>query len=262
MQYIRERFWKGSRFADLAEAREVAKRWCLEVAGMRVHGTTRRLPLVVFRDEEQTRLLPYGGIPYDVPRWGQVTVHPDHHIAFQYALYSVPSTTCPPGTRLEVRADQQLVRLYRRGELVKTHARQPKGGRATDPADYPPERTTYALRAPERVIRAAEELGPHIGEFATQLLAGRFPWAKLRQGQKLLRLAERYTAPRLDAACARALTVELLDVTRLERILKLALEQEPLPRIAAPGDAAAGRFARAGTAFDHRYGTQAVEGLA
>src|SRR5438128_8647599 len=33
---------------------------------------------------------------------------------------------------------------------------------------------------------------------------GPFPWSKLRQGQKLLRLAERYTTERLEAACARA----------------------------------------------------------
>jgi hypothetical protein len=50
------------------------------------------------------------------------------------------------------------------------------------------------------------------------------PWSKLRQGQRLLRLAERYTPERLDAACARALGFELIDVRRLERILVLALE--------------------------------------
>lgn len=256
IQYIRERFWKGGSFADLADARDQAKRWCLEVAGTRVHGTTRRLPLLVFRDEEQAHLLPYDGVAYDVPVWGQVKVHPDHHVAFQYALYSVPYDTCPPGTRLEIRSDRQLVRLYRRGELVKTHPRQPKGKRSTDPADYPPERTIYALRAPDRVVRAAAQLGVHVGQFADRLLAGEFPWAKLRQGQKLLRLAERYGAARLDAACARALAVDLIDVTRLDRMLILALEQEPLPLDLPPSRPAvlpSARFARAGAAFDHRY---------
>src|SRR5439155_26408354 len=118
-----------------------AEGWCMEVAGQRVHGTTRRLPLVVFRDEEQAHLLPYDHVPYDVPVWGQVKVHPDHHVAFQYALYSAPSTTCPPGTKLEIRSDQKLVRFYRRRELVKIHPRKGNGEGSTDPADYPPERT-------------------------------------------------------------------------------------------------------------------------
>ena len=254
--YVRERLWKGGTFADLADLRAQAERWCREVAGCRVHGTTRQLPAVVFRDQEQAHLLPYDGTPYDTPRWGQVTVHPDHHIAFGYALYSVPYDRCPPGVRLEVRADSDLVRLYRRGELVKTHPRQAKGGRATDPADYPPERTTYALRAPDRVVREASTLGRFAGLFAARLLEGDFPWARLRQGQKLLRLAERYSAPRLDAACQRALAVDLIDVTRLERMLKEALEQEPLPLDLPPPRHAlvpSARFARDGCAFDHRY---------
>jgi hypothetical protein len=98
-------------------------------------------------------------------------------------------------------------------------------------------------------------LGAHVGTFATRLLDGPAPWAKLRQGQKLLRLAERYTAARLDAACARALGFDLLDVRRVERILVLALDHEALPppppveqRVRV---LSVGRFARPGTAFAH-----------
>ena len=100
-------------------------------------------------------LLAWDGVPYDVPLWRELVVHPDHHVSFQYALYSAPSTTCPPGTRLEVRGDRSLVKLYRRGELIKVHPRQPQGRRSTDPDDYPQERTAYALRAPDRLIRQA-----------------------------------------------------------------------------------------------------------
>ncbi len=256
VQYVRERLWKGGSFTDLADAREQARRWCVEVAGQRIHGTTRKLPLVAFRDEERNHLLPYDGLPYAVPLWGQVTVHPDHHIAFRYAIYSVPYDTCPPGVHLEVRLDRDLIRIYRRSELVKSHPRQPKGGRHTDPADYPPGRTAYVLRAPDYVVRAAAGQGPFVGLFAERLLSGDFPWAKLRQGQKLLRLSDRYTAARLDAACERALAVDLIDVTRVERMLKQALEQEPLPGESPPPrmvEIPSARFAREGKAFDHRY---------
>lgn len=259
--YARERFWKGGRFVDLPDARAQGERWCREVAGQRVHGSTHKLPLVVFEDEERAHLLPYDGRPYDVPRWRDVVVHLDHHVTVQYALYSAPATTCPPGTKLAARCDRGLVKLYRRGELVKVHPRQPKGGRATDPDDYPPERVAYALRAPERLVHQATALGAHVGRFAARLVDGPAPWSKLRQGQKLLRLGERYSAPRLDAACARALGFDLLDVRRLERILVLALEHEGLPappmeeRVQPlhPVPPPPGRFARPGRAFDHRF---------
>ncbi|MBI2830538.1 MAG: IS21 family transposase [Chloroflexi bacterium] len=114
--YPRERFFKGSHFNGLADMRDQAPRWCLEVAGQRIHGTTRRLPLVVFQEEERSRLLPYDGEPYDVPEWRDAIVHQDHHIYYKYAIYSAPDSTCPPGTKLEVKGDRKLVRLYKRGD--------------------------------------------------------------------------------------------------------------------------------------------------
>ena len=49
VSYVRERFFKGGDFSGVAHLRVEAQRWCLEVAGMRIHGTTCRQPLVVFR---------------------------------------------------------------------------------------------------------------------------------------------------------------------------------------------------------------------
>ena len=132
-----------------------AARWCREVAGQRTHGTTRRKPLQVFQDEEHNALIPWGGDPYEVTDWRTAKVHPDHHVACQYALYSAPSALCPPGQQVEIGLGRKLVRIYHRGKLVKIHPRQPRGGRSTDPADYPTELTAYTLRAPEGIKRRA-----------------------------------------------------------------------------------------------------------
>ena len=50
VQYVKERFFKGGNFSGLAHLREESARWCRDVAGRRVHGTTRRQPLAVFPD--------------------------------------------------------------------------------------------------------------------------------------------------------------------------------------------------------------------
>jgi len=86
-----------------------------------------------------------------------------------------------------------------------------------------PRAAPYATCAPDACIRQAERLGPGLGQFTTVLLSGTFPRARLRQAQKLLRLAERYGAARVNAACARALAFELLDVRRVEGIVRTAL---------------------------------------
>jgi hypothetical protein len=131
--------------------------------------------------------------------------------------------------------------------LVKVHPRQPRGGRSTDPEDYPPELTPYTLRSPNYLRRQSAELGEAIGIFADKLLSGPTPWSKMRQAYKLLRLGEKYTPSRLNAACQKALSVDLVDVRRLERILAEALEEEALPIMTTP--VPPGRFARPGNVF-------------
>ena len=159
----------------LPHLRTEAQRWCLEVAGMRIHGTTRRKPLVVFQDEERDALLPWDGEPYEIADWRNAKVHPDHHIQCQQALYSVPSDRCPPGQQVEIRLGSKLVHIYHRGQLIKTHLRQPKGGRSTDPDDYPAELSAYTTRAPDRIQRSAAALGPAVGEYAEGLFDGPLP---------------------------------------------------------------------------------------
>ena len=107
------------------------------------------------------------------------------------------------------------------------------------------------MRCPDRLRRQGAELGEWVGAFADKLLGGPLPWAKVRQAQKLLRLGERYTPARLDAACEKALSVDLIDVRRLERILVEALETETRP-VATNAPALPGRYARPGSAFAFR----------
>ena len=254
VQYVRERFFKGGDFDGLAHLREEAARWCRDVAGMRVHGTTRREPLMVFRDEERQALVPWDGEPYEVTDWRTAKVHPDHHVVCQYALYSVPADLCAPGQQVEIGLGSKLVRIYHRGRLLKLHPRQPRGGRSTDAADYPAELTAYTLRAPDRIKRNAAEQGPAVAEFADRLFDDPLPWARIRQGHKPLRLGQRYTPERLDDACRRALDVDLIDVRRVEPILVQALERRETPE--HPPPLPAGRFARPGSVFAHAKGGQ------
>jgi len=247
--YARQDFFRGETFRDLPDIQARAVGWCCDIAGTRVHGTTRQVPRVVFETIEQPTLLPLAPEPFDRPTWAWATVHPDHHLQFRRALYSAPTPYL--GKRVEVRGDSRLVRIYYRGELIKVHAPQPPGGRATDYTDYPAERVPYAMRAPEACIRQAEQVGPAVGQFVRVLLSGTFPWAHLRQAQKLLRLAARYGAERVNAACARALAFELLDVRRVETILRAALERAPGPAERGTVVPLPARFARPPQSFAH-----------
>jgi hypothetical protein len=189
---------------------------------MRTHGTTRRQPFVEFEAFEQGALLPLNPERFDTPNWGKPKVHPDCHVRFQNALYSVPYKY--RGKEATVCGDSKLVRVYIDGQLVKTHDRKEPGQKSTDYSDYPESKSPYAMRDTDTIITKARDRGTQIGAFTERLLSGDFPWAHLRQAQKLMRLCDKYGDKTLETACQRALSFDLINVKRLEGIVKNALD--------------------------------------
>ncbi|MBA2608678.1 MAG: IS21 family transposase [Actinobacteria bacterium] len=241
--FVRQSFFAGEDFVDLADAQRRAEQWCRERAGMRVHGTIQARPAEVFRVEEQPRLAAAPTGVYDVPIYTLAKVHRDHHIEVAKALYSVPGNLI--GSRVEVRADRTLVRVFARGQLVKVHPRQAPGRRVTDPNDLPSERTAYAMRDLEALQRLAAGHGPAVGAFAAALLDTPLPWTKMRQVYALLGLAKKWGAARVDAACASALEHEAINVGLIGRMLERATENTTTPtQPTLPGVVVSARFAR------------------
>jgi len=254
VQYVRDSYFRGENWLDIGDAQRGAIRWCTKGAGMRIHGTTGKRPLVVFENVEQATLLALEKERFDPPFWGKYKVHPDHHVNFQKAFYSVPTRYV--GKTVWVRGDSKLVRIYVDGELVKTHQRQAPGGRSTDYDDYPKEVVPYAMRDPDRMIREARRRGKHVGEFTEALLSGSFPWAKLRQAQKLQRLGQKYGFRRVDQACRRALAFDLINVRRVEQIIRGDLDRIDLPdehRTETEVIQFPLRFERAALSFSHQH---------
>jgi len=252
--YVRENFFKGEQFTDRDHAQREAEKWCLMTAGLRIHGTTRKRPRIVFEQQERQALLPLSGPRFDVPQWDPPhKVHPDHMIRVNNALYSVPTDYI--GKEVDVRVDSKLVRIYHKEQLIKTHPVVPAGERSVDYEDYPKEKSAYAMRNCEYYIQKAREMGPYCAKFATSLLSGDFPWSKLRQAQKLIAMGKKYGRERVEKACHRAIGYSLSNVYRVEAIIKedacsLSLfDEQSIPE--HPCKALPGRFARQANYFTH-----------
>jgi transposase len=232
--YVRDDCFGGEHLATLEQARVRAVVWCRDEAGLRRHARTQRRPREHFEASEQPHLRPAPTTPYEVPLWSDPKVARDQHAQVAKALYSLPTHLV--GKTLRARADRALVRFYDGPVLVKTHPRQPPGGRATDPADFPAAKTAYALRDVAFLEREATRHGAAIGAFAHALLAVPLPWTRMRRVYALLGLVKRYGAPRVEEVCQRALAADLFDVTRLKRMLTLAAPPPapPLPARVIP----------------------------
>ncbi len=224
--FVRESFFKGEEFKDLPDAQLRGESWCLNRAGLRVHGTTQRRPLEVFDLEEKDKLLPAPTAPYDLPVYAEPKVHPDRHVEVAKALYSVPGDLV--GSHVVARADRNLVKIFHRGQLIKTHPRKPPGGRSTDPNDLPQEKTAYAMRDVEGLKRLAFSYGKNIGAYADALLDNPLPWTRMRQVYRLLGLVRRFGNARVEEACTKALEFEAVDVSLIARMVERALENAQL----------------------------------
>jgi transposase len=248
VQYVRGNFWAGESFADLADAQARVEAWCAQRAGMRIHGTTAQRPAEHFTAVEAGCLLPVPA-PYDVPIFTRVKVHRDYHVEVAKALYSVPEHLI--GTHLDARADTVLVKLYSTGvgagRLVKTHPRQPPGGRSTDRADLPAEKAGYALRDLTQLVGTCASHGACIGIYAERLLDDPLPWTRMRSVYRLLGLVRRYGPGPVETACSRSLDLDVVSVSKIAAMLAKATERDQpvLPAAAGAGhNTAGGRFAR------------------
>jgi hypothetical protein len=219
--FVRESWFDGETFVDIEDARRSAEHWCREVAGTRVHGTTRKVPREVFESVERSTMRAAPTELYDVPVYlDRAKVHPDHHVQALSALYSVPHLYLRKHVR--VRLDRRVVKIYFGTELIKMHERQPPGGRSTDPSDYPPHKSAYALRDVDALLAKAQSKGDHVGTYAQRLLGGPLPWSKMRQVYALLALCDKFGDGRVEAICQSALAFDVVDVSRVAKMLKAA----------------------------------------
>jgi transposase len=250
VKFVQVSFFAGEQFAaGLDDAQRQVEDWCRVRAGMRVHGTTRQRPAEVFARVEAAALLPPPGQPYRVPAWSEAKVQRDFSVRTQNAFYSVPYRLA--GQQVTVRADGTLVKIYHRGQVIRTHPQQPPGGRSADPADYPPGTDIYARRDAGKLAKMAAARGEAIGTYAARILDTPLPWTRMRAVYALIGLCRTYGNDPVEQACAAALELDVISVAKIKSIVEKGTGKQAAQaaeRSRQAGDAAArvtaARFAR------------------
>ncbi|HET7722834.1 MAG TPA: hypothetical protein VFK43_22895, partial [Acidimicrobiales bacterium] len=199
--------------------------------GRRHHrGLDGAAPLVVFDAVERRALRPLAHLHFEIACWTVAKVAADCHISVAGALYSVPWRHV--GRQVDVRVTVLRVEVFLHTELVKTHRRIAKG-RATDPADYPPEKIAFFSRTPQWCRHQATDAGPNVKLVVEGLLATN-TLHNLRAAQGVVALAAAHGAERLDAACRRAVEAGDPSYRTVRGILRAGTEHTDQPAQAAP----------------------------
>jgi transposase len=103
-------------------------------------------------------------------------------------------------------------------------------GFTTDPAHMPESHRRHAEWTPSRIVSWADRTGPATASLVEAVMAARpHPEQGFRSCLGIIRLADRYGADRLEAACVRALAARAHSYKSVDSILRTGLDRQPLP---------------------------------
>ncbi|MGB9435559.1 MAG: hypothetical protein WBQ89_25140 [Candidatus Acidiferrum sp.] len=166
-------------------------------------------------------------------QWSHARVNIDYHIAFDHNFYSVPyRLTEEP---VEVRSTPTTVEIFHKGKRVASHPR----GRGKDQAitqneHRPKSHQAHLEWTPTRMVHWAEQIGPHTAQLIERILSEKpHPEMGYRSCLGIIRLAERHSATRMEAAAQRALESNACRYQSVKSILKNSLDQQPFTQLPA-----------------------------
>jgi transposase len=236
--------------AKLENAVQVAQRWIVAALRQRkffaleeLNGAIRELLGKLnhrpFRKKDGTRanvweaidkpaLKPLPMEPFDLSEWSRARVNIDYHVAFDANFYSVPYNLVHEV--VEIRSTRTTVEILHKGTRVASHLRSRERGKAVTQDEHRPKSHREHLEwTPSRMVHWADSIGPHTARLFERIMADKpHPEMGYRGCLGIIRLAGKYSPPRVEAACERALLTGACRYKSVESILKNSLDQTPV----------------------------------
>lgn len=230
VKYIKGNFWPQIREKQkeypkltLKEAQENLDIWDQEVANVRKIRVMGRSPEEIFIEEKNNlRALPKDR--FESTEWFQSIVRKEWWIIHECSYYSVPYRLI--GKTVQIRVTTDFLKIFFDHEEVASHPKAKiKGTYQRDPNHAPPYKEEVLNCNRQGLLYKAAELGESIHKFCQKMLLDKNV-DKLRALRLLLGLSEKYGVQRLNKACERALTFNLIQYNSVKNILEKELDSE------------------------------------
>jgi len=242
VRYVRGNFLRTWKSVDIEEDRRALRRWLVEVADRRRHGTTGRPPIELFEEQERSALLPLPRGRYELVVWKPARLHTDSHVQVDGAFYSAPWTLLHEV--LWVRCSASSIAIHHGDQHVWTHARVPRGQRSTVAEHLPPQRQDLRHRSRGYWIERARRMGPDVERLAEAIFGADDVLLHLRRAQAVVTHLETFPQSRAQAAARRALHFGCTEYRGIKNILRQGLDLVPLPEKSTPAWSRDSRYAR------------------
>lgn len=166
--------------------------------------------------------------PFDLSEWSRARVNIDYHVAFDANFYSVPYNLVHEV--VEIRSTPTIVEILHKGTRVASHLRSRERGKPVTQDEHRPKSHREHLEwTPSRMMHWAASIGPHTARLFERIMADKpHPEMGYRGCLGIIRLSQKYSPQRVEAACERALLTGACRYKSVESILENSLDQLPV----------------------------------
>lgn len=164
---------------------------------------------------------------FEFAQWRKAKVHIDYHIQVDKHFYSVPYKHV--GKEVDVRLTRNAIEIFLQGTRVASHPRSIATGRFSTLEEHMPiHQRNYVEQNVKYFIEEASKIGPCTESFIQGVFKHRkHPALGYRTCQGVLRLAKKYGATRIEAACQKAAGINAFAYRTIESLLLHNLDQTP-----------------------------------
>ena len=197
---------RNEQFFSLAELNRAIRKK-LEIFSHRPFQKKEGSRYEIFRNEELPLLAKLPATPYELAEWKSATVQFNYHISVNGMLYSVPYEFIK--RKVEVRITDKVVEIFYNNNRIASHRRLygRKGQYSTVTEHMPTDHQKFLEWNGDRFRSWAERIGTNTYNVVNAILSSqRVEQQSYRSCMGILKLAEKYSAQRLEAACKIALS--------------------------------------------------------
>jgi transposase len=175
-------------------------------------------------DKPALQALPAEPFRFEQIKMARVNI--DYHVDVDGHYYSVPYQLVSES--VEVRIGPTTVEILHRGQRVAAHRRSFLRGKFSTLDEHRPKNHQAILQwTPERIRSWGRTFGPSTAGVIEAIIASRpYPEQAYRSCLGVLRLGDRFGKERLEAACQRALQLELCSFRRIRSMLEKGLDRQ------------------------------------
>ena len=187
----------------------------------------------LFEELDQPRLKPLPTEPFVFAQWKKAKVNIDYHIEIERHYYSVPYFHVHQ--QVEVRLSATTVEIFLKGRRIATHLRSFVAGQHSTLPEHRPKKHQHLEWTRSHMIQRGLAIGSATAAAIEHLLNSRpHPELGYRSCLGVLRLVDRYSPQRLEAACRRAVALQACTYRSIKSILKTGLDHQALEPVSAP----------------------------